>query len=127
MAFADPQSVTINGVAKTLNKVKSLPDRTIYQTDTEDFTLSLIQQETGNRKVPMAGRSIRTYRLDTRTVAANPLTTVNEMKTATIKLVVDEPEFGFDDTFWSQVLTGIVAHLTASSNAKFLQLLTGQT
>lgn len=116
MAFADPQSITVNAIAKTLNKVKSEGSRTEYATDDEVFKMIISHQESKNR-------TRRMVRVDQRVVAADPLTSVNEYKTLGFYFVIDEPEFGFSDT---EIDYLVQALKTWASSANILKVLGNQ-
>ena len=90
MAFSDPQTLTVNTVAKTLNRIKSDGYSSEYATDDEIFKMRISHQESRDR-------TRRMVRVDQRVVAANPLTSIQEYKTLGAYLVIDEPEFGFSD------------------------------
>lgn len=113
MAFADPQTVTIDTVDQTLNRVKSDGSRSEYALSDETVKLTLSHQEA-------KGRTRRMARLDQRVVAADPLSSENEYKNLGVYLVVDEPEFGFDDTDIDNVVQALTAWLTAANVAKLL-------
>lgn len=116
MAFTDPQTITINAVAQTLNLVKVEGLRSEYVTSDEAYRFTLSHQESGKRTRRMA-------RIDSRVVAADPLTSVNEYKNLGIYLVIDEPEYGFTDDEIYDVLAGFLAWLT---EANALKILSGQ-
>lgn len=111
MSFADPQTVTINAVAKTLNKVKSEGASSEYATDDEVFKMRISHQEGRNRTRRMA-------RIDQRVVAADPLTAANEYKTLGVYLVIDEPEYGFSDTEIDYVVQGLKTWLSTATVTK---------
>lgn len=90
MAFTDPQTITVDTVAQTLARVKSDGYRSEYLEDVEEFKMTISHQESKTR-------TRRMVRIDQRVVAADPLTSVNEYKTLGVYLVIDEPEYGFDD------------------------------
>lgn len=116
MSFSDPQTVTVNTVAQTLNRVSSDTTKSVYQTVDESLKLTISQQETKNRSRRMA-------RLDNRVVAADPLTSVNEYKGLGVYIVVDEPEYGFADDDIDHVVQALTAWL---SSANVLKLLSSQ-
>lgn len=117
MAFADPQSVTINAVAKTLNRIKSEGTSSEYATEDEVFKMRISHQESKSR-------TRRMVRIDQRVVAADPLTSVNEYKTAGVYLVIDEPEYGFSDTELDYIVQGLK---TWASPANVLKVLSNQS
>jgi predicted Mrr-cat superfamily restriction endonuclease len=113
MALADPQTLTVNTVAKTLNRVKSDGYRSEYATDDEEYKMIVSHQELKNR-------TRRMVRVNQRVVAADPLTSVNEYKDLGVYLVVDEPEYGFSDTNIDYVVQALCDWLTSAQVAKVL-------
>lgn len=121
MAYTDPQSVTINAIARTL-------PRTSNGVDAGQFT------ESGNLlKLSVAhsypkNRARRTIRLDLKKIAADPLvTTQNVAFTMAAYLVVDVPrDTGFTIAEQKQLVDGLTAYLTASTGARVTQLLGGE-
>lgn len=111
MAFADPQSITVNTVAKTLNRIKSDGYRSEYATSDEEFKMTISHQESKNR-------TRRMIRVDQRVVASDPLTSVNEYKSLGVYLVLDEPEYGFSDTEIDYVVQALIAWLTTANVTK---------
>jgi hypothetical protein len=53
-----------------------------------------------------------------RVVAADPLTAVNEYKSAGVYLVIDEPEFGFADDDLDDIVQGFTTWLTTANVLK---------
>lgn len=119
MAFADPQSVTINAVAQTLPRISSEKNSGVFQKDDTTVKLSVAHQY-GNR-------IRRTLRLDHSKIAADPLmASVNVRLGMSAYLVVDVPSTGYTVTEAKQVVDALTAYLTASSGAKVTQLLGGE-
>lgn len=108
MALADPQTITVNTVAKTLNRIKSDGYRSEYATSDEEFKFIVSHQESKKR-------TRRMIRIDQRVVAADPLTSVNEYKDLGVYLVIDEPEYGFSDTEIDYVVQALSAWLTTTN------------
>lgn len=117
MAFTDPQTITVNAVDKTLNRIKSDGYRSEYATADEEFKLIISHQEGSN------GRTRRMIRVDQRVVATDPLTSVNEYKSAGVYFVIDEPEYGFSDT---ELDYQVQALCTWLSSANVLKVLSNQ-
>lgn len=113
MAFADPQSVTINAVAKTLNRIKSEGYASEYATDDEVFRMKISHQESKNR-------TRRMVRIDQRVVATDPLTSTSEYKTCGVYLVIDEPEYGFIDGDIDYIVQGLKTWLSTANVLKIL-------
>lgn len=111
MAFTDPQTITIDTVAQTLNRVKSDGYQSIYSKDDESVKLTISHQES-------KGRTRRMARVDKRVVAADPLTSENEYKSLGVYVVLDEPEYGFSDNDIDDVVQALVAWLTSANVLK---------
>lgn len=116
MAFADPQSITVNAVAKTLNKVKPGETQTEYATEDDVFRLKLGHQ-VGKE------RTRRLVRVDQTVVAADPLTAENDYARLGVYLVVDQPNFGFSAAEVNYLAQALAAWC---SSANILKLLSGQ-
>lgn len=113
MAFADPQTLTVNSVAQTLARIKSDGYRSEYLEDVEEFKMTISHQES-------SGRTRRMIRADQRVVAEDPLTSVNEYKSLGVYLVIDEPEFGFTDTEIDYLVQALCVWLSTANVTKVL-------
>lgn len=111
MAFADPQTIEINTVAQTLNRIKSDGFQSVYSKDDESVKLTISHQES-------KGRTRRMARVDKRVVAADPLTSENEYKSLGVYVVIDEPEYGFADADIDYVVQALTAWLTSANVLK---------
>lgn len=119
MAFADPQTVTINTVANTLPRISSGVNSGAFQKD--DTTVKLSVSHT------YGSRTRRVLRLDHSKIAADPLmASVNVRLNMAAYLVVDEPSTGYTVTEAKQIVDALVAYLSASSGAAVTQLLGGE-
>lgn len=117
MAFADPQTITINAVAQSLVRVKSDGLSSEYKTADDVYRFKISHQESGKRTRHMA-------RIDKRVVAADPLTATNDYKTLGMYVVIDEPSYGFTDADVNFVKAGFLAWL---SDANVLKILAGES
>lgn len=113
MALTDPQTITINAVPHTCNRIKSEGLRSTYQTSDADVTFVASHQE--SRK-----RTRRMMRLDQRKVAPDPLTSENEYKSAGVYIVVDQPEYGFTDSELDDMVQALKAWATTENVLKVL-------
>jgi len=120
MAFADPQSVTINAVAQTLARVSN-------------GTPGVFPKDDGNVKLSVGStyskdRARRIARLDHRKLAADPFTSGhNNFYTMSTYIVVDTPkDTGYTIAEAKQVVDALVAYLAASTGARVTQLLGGE-
>lgn len=114
MAFADPQSVTINAVPYSLPRIASSPSGVFA--NAEQTVKMTISHQTGRR-------TRRALRLDFSKIAADPLTAENAEFSMSATLVVDVPNRGLTVTEQKQVVDALTAYLTASTGARVTQLL----
>lgn len=119
MAFADPQTVTINAVAQTLPRISSEKNAGVFQKDDTTVKLSVSSV--------YGTRTRRVLRLDFSKIAADPLlASVNVRLSMAAYLVVDTPATGFTVTEAKQIVDALTGYLTASSGARVTQLLGGE-
>lgn len=119
MAFADPQSITINAVAQSLPRVSVGPNASVYQKDDASYKETVSHQ--------YGKRTRRSLRLDYTITAADPLITgTNRTYSMSAYLVVDVPPSGFTIAAQKLQVDGLLAYLSASSGAKVTQLLGGE-
>ncbi len=119
MAFADPQSVTINAVAVSLPRVSSGVNVGSFSKDDGTVKLSVSSQ--------YGKRTRRTVRLDHQKYATDPLVSAqNVLRSMSVYLVVDVPIQGYSITEQKQICDALTAYLTASSGARTTQLLGGE-
>ncbi|DAD51139.1 coat protein [ssRNA phage SRR7976310_13] len=120
MAFADPQSVTINAVAQTLPRVSSGDNKGAFRKD--DSTVELVVQHAYGKRVR------RVIRLNHNKVAVDPLVpSYNVPYSMSVSLVVDAPVVGYTVAEQKQIVDAVTAYLTASSGARTTQLLGGES
>lgn len=109
--FTDPQSVTIDAVPHSMPRISTDGTKALYSEADETLKMTISHQESKNRTRHMV-------RLDMRVVAADPLTAVNEYKSAGVYLVIDEPEFGFADADLDNIVQGFTTWLTTANVLK---------
>jgi hypothetical protein len=116
MAFADPQSITVNAVAQSMPRTGSGPLSGQFSTADGVFTLEVSHQHgKRNRHV------IRVTQ--TKTVTDPLVPAQNVIASMSTYVVVDAPTFGFSNTELKYVVDALSAYLAASSGAKVTQLL----
>jgi hypothetical protein len=111
--FTDPQSVTVNSVAKSMPRVANGVSDATYRTADGIFQMRISHQTS-------KGRLRHMVRLDNTVIAADPLTSENSSQKAGIYLVVDEPSFGFADADLDNLIDAVVGWLTSGNIAKLL-------
>lgn len=119
MAFADPQSVTINAVANTLPRVSSGVNSGSFSSN--DGTVALSVSSAYGK------RTRRTIRLDHSKIAADPFTSgLNQKYSMSTYVVIDVPVTGYTVTEAKQIVDALTAYLTASSGSVVTKLLGGE-
>jgi len=119
MAFADPQTVTINSIAIPLPRVSSGNGSGAFQSADGD-TLVDIRNSYGKR-------IRRTARITTKKISADPLTPSNNVPvTASFYVVADVPVQGYTAAEMKDIATGFMTWLTASSGANLTKLFGGE-
>lgn len=108
MSLATPQTVTINAVAKTLDRVEEDKTSSLYSNADGTYTLRVSHQKS-------KGRTRRMVRLDSIIIAADPLTAENAYRKAGIYVVIDEPDVGFTDTELSYYINGLIGWFSAGN------------
>lgn len=120
MAFADPQSVTVVGGAVSLPRVSSGSNTGTFQSADANTRLTLSHSPGGKR-------TRRSVRIDLRKIAADPLTSANNLQfSMSAYLVVDVPNLGYTTADEVTNVAGLCSWLTATSNAKLTQLMGGE-
>lgn len=119
MAFADPQSVTINSIANTLPRTSNGVNSGAFTKDDATVKLGVSHQ--------YGKRVRRQIRLDHQKYAADPLVSAqNVLRSMSAYLVVDVPIQGYTVVEQKQIVDALTAYLTASTGAKVTQLLGGE-
>lgn len=113
--FADPQSVTVNAVAKSMPRISSKDLSGTYQKDDQTFKLT-ISHLISNQRV----RSM--VRIDQRAIVPDPLTAVNDWETLSFYFVVDRPEVGFSSTEVDNLVQGLKTWLDTTAVGKLYGL-----
>lgn len=119
MAFADPQTVTINAVAQTLARTSSGTNSGVFTKD-DGSVKETISHTYGKR-------TRRMIRLDHKKIAADPLQpSTNTQFSMSCYFVADVPLTGYTVVEQKQIVDALTAYMTASSGARVTQLLGGE-
>lgn len=111
--FADPQTVTINSVAKSLARVLVAAKSSTYQNADETFKLTVSHQKSGTRTRSMV-------RIDQRAIVTNPLDSSNDYDTLSFYCVFDRPEYGFSLAQIQQLIAGLQTWLDSTAVGKLV-------
>ena len=112
--FADPQSITVNAVAKSLPAVSRGTDSSVYKMDTGDYTLTISKARTGSRKR-------FAIRVDARKIAPDPLVASNNVEyTSTVILSMNAPFVGYTNVEVKDIALALSAWATSANLLKVL-------
>lgn len=119
--FADPQSVTVDGVTSSLPRVPTTNPTRVGQFQSSDgnIILSVHQNQTANR-------FRREIRLTERKIAADPISALNKEVSASVILSFDEPKVGFSDADLLALYEGLLTHVADSSDLAITKTLGGE-
>lgn len=118
--LTDPQSVTISGTAISLPKVDARSETNVYASLSDGVTLFGTQRVTGKDN-----RRRATVSLQKEKIAADPLTAVNQRVAASVTVSFSFPS-GFTSAEMEAQAAGLIAWLTASTNANLKKVLAGE-
>lgn len=119
MALTDPMSVTIAGTAISLPRVSTGVNSSTYNSNDSLTKLSVSHQ--------YGKRSRHVIRLDTRKVAADPLSTVQNLEySESVYLVIDHPKVGYTVAQTKADVDALVAALAATSGALVTKIVGGE-
>lgn len=117
--YTDPQSVTISGSAKTLNRTGSTETGGRFATADRAYQYS-VNHSYGKR-------TRHQVKLQADTLVANPLVSgQNVSQSMSVYLVVDVPN-GYDTATAKAVADGFIANLSASTGANLTKLIGGES
>jgi len=117
--FSDPQTITVSGSAKTLNRTGSTENGGKFATAARDRILSVVHT--------YGKRTRHTVSLKTDTLVANPLVAgQNINQSMTVYLTVDMPN-GYDTATAKAEVDGFLGNLTAATGANLTKLLGGES
>jgi hypothetical protein len=107
--FTDPQTLTVNSVAKTMPRIEQNGTSSTYQMADQTFTFKISHQAVSGNRV----RSM--VRTDQRAIVPDPLTSVNDYENLAVYLVIDRPLAGFTATQVDQLVQAMKAWLTTTA------------
>lgn len=114
MAFADPQSITINSETTTLNRVAFGTNSGRFASTDGTVAISVSHKGTGKS-------ASRLLRLEMKKIAADPLTSENMEAMASAHVVLSVPRAGFSTDEQQQLLTALADYLKSGTVAtKFI-------
>lgn len=114
--FADPQSVTVNAVAKSMPRIAigdvATGKPTRYEFFDGSFSLEIAHQTT------KAGRIRTTVELVETKAVTDPISTETDSDSCTVRVLVDRPSYGWTDVQLGYLTEAIKAWLTTANVTK---------
>jgi hypothetical protein len=111
--LSSPQSLTIDSVATDCHRINDEKSASIYASTDGTLTFKVSHQESKARVRRMA-------RVDKTVIAADPLTAENAYQKAGVYVVIDEPNFGFDDDEIIDLVEGLKTWLSTANISAML-------
>lgn len=113
MAFADPQTVTINTVNTSVYRTVDDGLSSEYTSDDRNLILKVSHTESKSRYRRMA-------RVDQSAIVEDPLTGLNVQRSQAVYLVIDHPVTGFSNTEVDYLVQALKTWLTTANVLKML-------
>jgi len=121
LAFSDPQSVTIGTTPGAVSVVRVNTGSDVGKFSNYDSKVDLKVGTTYGR------RTRHTARVDFSKIVTDPLvSSTNVLASGSVILTVDVPPSGFSATEQKELAVALLTWLTASTNAKLIQLIAGE-
>lgn len=119
--FSDPLSLTISGAAKTLPRVSVDGSKSVYTTDTGDYSTT-VSHIRGKRK-----RSV--FRIDQKKIASDPFNAERNVETnQAVYLVLDAPLNGlYSNTEQKALIDALTKALTDATGALATKFVAGES
>jgi hypothetical protein len=118
--FADPQALTLDASALTLNRTGSGTSSGVFQT-ADGLVKMTVSHAYGKR-------TRHTIRIDHQKTAVDPLVPAqNKPYSMSYYLVVDVPPVGYSVADQIKIVKGLFANLAASTDANYTKLLGGES
>jgi predicted Zn-dependent peptidase len=117
MALADPQIITVNGVAQSMPRTE-VGVKTATYTKSDGLFSLLIGHLIGKGKNSSNNRVRTRIAFNQRAIVTNPLDSTNDYDNLIISVLIDRPEYGFTSTQMDQMLAGFKTWLDSTMTAK---------
>lgn len=112
--FSDPQSITVNAVAKSLAAVSRMENASVYKMDTGDYSLTITKARTRDRKR-------FTVRIDAFKIADDPLIVTTKVASqATVMLTINSPLAGFSNVELKDISLALTAWANSANTLRVL-------
>jgi hypothetical protein len=119
VAFTDPQSITVNAVARSLPRI--LTGSSVGTFVTADGVTTLTVDPTGTKARRISKASVREN-----VNVTDSVTGLISVQNHSFTIIANRPKTGISDTVAEQLASGLIAWLTAGSNANLKKILAGE-
>jgi hypothetical protein len=110
--FSDPQSITVNSVAKSMPRVSTTGTASVYKKADETFQMTISHTKA------QGGRIRSVVRVDQKAIVPDPLTSVNDYETLTVYTVIDRPLAGFTSADVNYLVAALSGWLDSTAVGK---------
>lgn len=117
--LSDPQTITVNAVAKVMPKVLTDGQHAVYQLADQTFTLDIRHTP---RTVDKKSRVKSLVTFTQKAIVADPLTNANDFENLIFSVQVDRPLAGFTSTQVQQLVAGFNSWLNGTMVDKLFGL-----
>jgi methyl-accepting chemotaxis protein len=114
--LSDPITLTVNGVANSLNRISTGDLTSSYSTADESLKTTIKHQRTSSDRIRT------TIDVVQRKVVSDPLTSENDYDTLTFRLLIDRPSVGWTATEVDYVNQALAGFLTTANVGKLYGL-----
>lgn len=114
--LSDPITLTVNGVANSLNRISTGDLTSSYSTADESLKATIKHQRTSSDRIRT------TIDVVQRKVVSDPLTSENDYDTLTFRLLIDRPSVGWTATEVDYVNQALAGFLTTANVGKLYGL-----
>lgn len=109
--LTDPQTITVNAVAKTMPRTLQQGTSSTYELADRTFALSI---KHNSYKQDKKSRVKSLVVFSQRAVVPDPLTAVNDYETVNVSFQIDRPDAGFTSVQIQQMVTGFESWLNST-------------
>lgn len=120
MAFADPQTVTIDGTASTLPRVFEKENVGSFIGPNQDVEMVI------RPTLTKAMRRHQVVQLKVAKNATDPISGIGKRVESTMSIVLDAPVAGFSDAELVAAASGLITWATAGTNANLKKFVAGE-
>lgn len=114
--LSDPQTITINAIAVTLNRISTSGLGSSYSNADQTIRMEVSHTQQKN------GRIRTLVKLIERKLVTNPLDSKNDYDTTSVHVVIDRPNYGWTTAQIQQLVAGLQGWMSGVQVARLVEL-----